>query len=135
MATIKLSNEAATLKAQAIKDALAGGILRIYTTPTPTNADDAHSGTILSQHTLPSPAFGTVSNGVMTANTINDENGLATGSAANWRAFGAGSPENVICQGTVGVSGSGASLIINSTAVVAGGVVTPISWVYSQPKG
>lgn len=132
MATIKLSNEAATAKAQAIKDLLDGGILRIYTTPTPANADDAHSGTILAQFDLASPAFGTPANGVMTANTINDVVGLATGTAATWRAFGAGSPENVILQGTCGTSGT--AMIMNSTAIATGGVVSIVSWVYTQPK-
>lgn len=130
MATIKLSNEAASAKAQAIKDLLAGGILRIYTGSAPTNADDAATGTLLATFTLPSPAFGTPANGVMTANAIADVTAAASGTAAYWRALGAG--VNVICQGTAGTSGT--SMILNSTTFTSGGVVSVVSWTYTQPK-
>lgn len=132
MATIKLSNEAANAKCQAIADLLAGGALEIYTTPTPTNADDAEAGTLLARFELPSPAFGTPALGVMTANTINDAVGLVTGTATHWRAYSGGSPSTVILQGTCATSG--ASMIMNSTAINSGGAVSIVSWVYTQPK-
>jgi hypothetical protein len=132
MAAIILSNEAASAKAQAIKDLLAGGILRIYTTPTPGTADAAATGTILAEFDLPSPAFGSVANGVMTANSITDTTALASGTAEYWRAFGFGSPENVICQGDADTAGT--SMILSSTTFTSGGVVSIVSWVYTQPK-
>jgi hypothetical protein len=132
MATIKLSNEAASAKAEAVKDLLDGGILRIYTAAVPTHADDAETGTLLAEFDLPSPAFGTPANGVMTANTIADETALADGTAAYWRAYGAGSPAPVQLQGTAGTSGT--SMILNSTAFTIGGVVSIVSWTYTQPK-
>jgi len=132
MATIVLSNAAASAKAEAIRDLLAGGILRIYTTPTPATADAAATGTLLAEFALASPAFGTPANGVMTANAIADTTALADGTAEYWRAAGAGSPEPVVCQGTAGTSGT--SMILNSTTFTSGGVVSIVSWTYTQPK-
>lgn len=133
MAVIKFSNEAVDLKAQAIADALDGGTLEIYTSPEPANANAVEAGTTLAIFDLASPAFGTPSNGVITANNINDTVGLATGTANHWRAFGAGSPHNVILQGTCGTSLT--PMILNSTAIAAGGAVSAIGWTHTEPKG
>lgn len=132
MATIKLSNEAASAKAEAIKDLLDGGIVQIYSGSAPANADDAETGTLLAEFDLASPAFGTPANGVMTANVIADVTALADGAAGYWRAYAAGSPSGVILQGTCGTSG--ASMILNSTAFSVGGIVSIVSWTYTQPK-
>ena len=132
MATIKLSNEAASAKAAGHQgsarrrhpaDLHGGG---------PATADDAETGTLLAEFDLASPAFGTPANGVMTATRIADVTALADGTAAYWRAYGAGSPANVICQGTAGTSGT--SMILNSTTFTTGGVVSIVSWTYTQPK-
>jgi hypothetical protein len=131
-ANIKLSNEAANAKCQAIADLLAGGTLKIFTTPTPADADAAETATVLAEFTLPSPAFGTPGLGVMTANTINDTTGIVTGTATHWRAYSSGSPGTVVLQGDSATSGT--SMIMNSTAINEGGPVSIISWVYTQPK-
>jgi len=132
MATIVLSNAAASAKAEAIRDLLAGGLVRIYSTPMPTAADDAETGTLLAEFDLPTPAFGTPANGVMTANSIADTTALATATAVYWRAYGGGSPAPVVCQGSAGTSGT--SMILNSTAFTSGAVVSIVSWTYTQPK-
>jgi hypothetical protein len=133
MAAITLSNAAASAKAQAVADLLDGGILRIYTTPTPSTADAAATGTLLAEFALASPAFGTPANGVMTAHTIAPTTAIADGSVAYWRAYESGSPEAVVCQGDAGTAGT--SMIVNSTTVTSGGVVSILSWTYTQPKG
>jgi hypothetical protein len=132
MATIKLSNEAASAKAEAIKALLAGGILRIYGGSAPANVNDAESATLLAEFALPNPAFGTVANGVMTANSITATTGLVTGSATHWRAYSGGSPSTPTLQGAAATSG--ASMILNSTAINSGGAVSIVSWIYTQPK-
>lgn len=114
---------------------LNGGSLRIYddTGDIPTHADDSN-GTNVLLATLPlsNPAFGTCSGaGVMTAEAITDDASAdATGTAAYGRFYTSGGA--CIAQGLVGTSGS--DMVINSTAVVAGGNVSCSAATITMPR-
>jgi len=84
--------------------------------------DDAPVGTLLVNFVLPSPAYGgAVDNGtraLATANPIASVNAAATGTAARYRILNSGA--EVIMEGTVGLSGSGADMIIDATSITIG---------------
>lgn len=103
----------------------AGGTFVIYSGTPPANAQTALSGnTALAAHAL--PTF-TRSGGVVTAGAISNDAIDASGTATFFRCIVSGTTE---LQGAVGVSGSGADAIVNSTTYTSGGTsqVTAMSF-------
>lgn len=92
--------------------------LRIFTGAQPASANSAPSGTQLADIPLPDPAF--VSGGTG-ANTLNDpgaSNATNAGVAGWFRVVD--SDGNTVLDGSVGVSGSGADLILSNTNLAVG---------------
>ena len=112
---------------QVDSDIAASGLLRIYDGTPPADADTALSGnTLLAELALSATAFGAAAAGVMTAAAISDDTSAdATGTASFFRLTTSGGTAKV--QGSVG-SGSG-DLDMNTTAIVAGAVVSVTSMV------
>ena len=115
-------------------DQLNGGTLRIYDGIPPADADTALSGnTLLAQLTFGSPAFAAASGGSKTANAITAEtNAPAGGAATFWRGL-TSAPASVVCQGTVGLTGSGESVELDDVVIPLGATVTVSSCVISEP--
>jgi len=113
-------------------DSLNGGTLRIYSGTPPANAEAALAGnTLLAQLTFGSPAFAAATGGTKTANAITaDSNANGGATATFWRGLTSGAA--VIVQGTVGATGSGESLELNSTAISAGASVSVTSLVVTE---
>lgn len=111
---------------------LNNGYLRIYSGPRPATPDTALSGnTLLAELRFGTPAFPASSGGSATANAITQDSAAdATGTAAFYRAFKADGTTAVI-DGTVGTSG--ADMIINTTSIVANGIVSCSSFVVNHP--
>ena len=111
----------------------APGQLRIYSGTPPADVNAALSGnTLLASLTLSDPAFGAAAAGVATAAAISDDTSAdATGTATFHRigSVNAGVFSPVI-QGSVGTSD--ADLVLNSTALTAGGTVAVSSYTYTQ---
>lgn len=128
----KISNALATAKAQAAKDLLDGGFIRIYSGAAPANVDDAETGTLLAEFPMESPAFGSIVNGVMSLAAIDPATGLDDDDAGYFRAYSGGSPSAAVCQGTVGETG--AEMIVNDVTITTGQPLAILSWVYTQPK-
>ena len=110
-----------------------GGKLRIYSGSQPATAATAVSGqTLLAELTLGSPAFGSASNGVATANSITaDSSADATGTAAWFRIVSSGGTG--LWDGSVGTSGS--DLNLDSVSIVAGGNVSVSSFTFTESLG
>lgn len=118
---LSLTNAAANaLATDFIADIGASAKINIYDGTPPANAGTALSGNnLLATITGPDP-FGTASNGVITAGTLTDDSSAdATGTATFFRILTSG--DTVLAQGTVGTSG--ADLNLNSTSIVAAGIV------------
>jgi len=74
--------------------------------------------TVLAELTMDDPAFGASDAGVATASTITkDDAANATGTAAKFKIED--SDANLIYSGSVGITGSGEALELNTTAIVA----------------
>jgi hypothetical protein len=132
---LKLSNAAASAKADAIDTLLgAGAKFRILSGAAPANVDDAETGVLLAEFTLDNPAFGAAANGVMAlAGVPKTVVAAATGTAGYFRARTSGGTAHV--QGTVSASGGGGDAIINNVNIQSAADVTLNSWNYTQPKG
>ena len=99
-------------------------LLRIYdaTGGVPTNAATALTTQVTLATLTCSSTFGTVSNGVLTANAITSATAGNTGTAAFYRLLTSGG--TAIVQGTVGTSG--ADLNLSSTSI-SNGVTVSVS--------
>ena len=113
-------------------DQLDNGYKRIYSGTRPATADTALAGnTLLAELRYAATAFGAASGGTKSANTItSDTDAAADGTATFFRNFKSDGT-TVVNDGSVGVSGSGADAIINSTNIVQHTTVSCASEVYT----
>lgn len=118
-----------------LTDAGAGaGTIKVYTGSQPASAQDAPTGTLLVTFTCADPAFGAAATGVATLqSTPRTAAGVADGTAGWFRV--ADSNAATVLDGTVGTSGSGAELILNTTAITNGGNVETTSGTITVPAG
>jgi hypothetical protein len=126
--TISISDAAQNAACNAIVDLIdagaAAGTIDIRTGSKPADPNDAATGTLLATVPFNDPAFGnsgaTVVGQADLAGTLplEDASPDASGTAGWFRAKD--SNGNAIFDGTVGTSGSGADMIVNTTTVTAG---------------
>ncbi len=121
MANLKLSTAARSSMMTALNTAIGTSCQwRIYSGAQPAGPDSAATGTLLAELTGNASAFGTVTNGVLTASAITqDSSANATATAGYFRILTSGSV--AVIDGDVATSG--ADLNLNSTAITAGAIV------------
>lgn len=105
----------------AVAPLLNGGSIKFYAGAQPAE-DAADSATLLGTVTFSATAFASSSGGTATANSITGGTAVATGITGHHDLCK--SDGTVVGTGTVGVTGSGADLELNTTAIVSG---APIS--------
>lgn len=124
-----LQTKSAALNAQlALLD---GGKLRIYSGEQPPTTDSSVGvAVLLSEHDLDETAFEQTATSTATANPIEESTALASGTASFYRSFS----ESGVChrQGSAGVSGSGAELILDNASIIKDGTVTVVSYSVNQ---
>lgn len=108
-----------------------GAKLRIFSGTQPANADTALSGnTQLAELVAGTPFAGSASSGVLTANSITQDSAAdATGTATFFRLYQSDGV-TVVCDGTVGTSGS--DLNLTTTSIVSGQPVQVTSFVLTE---
>jgi len=111
------------------------GKLRIYQssgTP-PTNADDAINGTLLAELTMGATAFGSPTNGVVTANAITaDSSADNTGTADYFRVWNSAGTTCYL-QGTAGI-GASYDLNMNNNSIQSGANVSVTAFTYTAVR-
>ena len=123
------SRAAALNAALALIDA--NSLLKIYAGTVPsTTATDLTAQVLLSEHEMAAVPFATTTNGVATANAIEPATALASGTATFYRLED--SDGIVRRQGSVGMAGSGADLLIDDSAIVAGGNIIISAYTVTQ---
>lgn len=130
---IKISNTVKDARLNAIETAIGtGAVVKIRTGAPPSAISDADSGTTLATLTLPSDWMAAASGGSKAkSGTWEDSSADATGTAGHFRIY-ASDGTTAGWQGTVGVSGSGADMIVDSTSFTAGQSFTVTSFTLTE---
>lgn len=124
--TLSIKTSVRTARSEEINTALgASAKVKFYTGAAPTSVNDAATGTLLAECVCNATAFGTVTNGVLTAQDVagetyvgRDHSANATGTIGYCRITD--SADTAILQSnSVGITGSGAEVILPSLSVTA----------------
>lgn len=124
-----LANQLATLV-----DVGAAGTIKIYTAAQPAGPDTAIGAqTLLATLTFSATAFGAGSvTGVLTASAITDDSSADATGTAVWARIADGNGLAIFdCDVTA--TGGGGTMEINSTSIVAGGVVRCTAFTITMP--
>ncbi len=129
----KFTDLEANTAADAATALLNTGYIRLYTGTQPATADTALGvNTLLVELRFNATAFGAASAGTSTANAIVSGTAVATGTATFFRVFKSDGTTAVF-DGSVGTAS--ADMVLGSTAIQSGGVVSLTSGTYAQSKG
>jgi len=133
---IKVSTQAASLKADAWATAMNGGIIRIYNGAKPATGNAAlGAATLLGELTFGNPAFGAAANGLVTANAITkDASADNTGIAQFYRLFKADGT-TPMGDGTCGIAGGGFDLEMPNTSITQFGEITCTGFTHQESLG
>lgn len=105
----------------AIDGGAGAGTIKLYTGTRPATGGAITSQTLLGTLTFSDPC-GTVSGGVLTFSTVTGDSSADADGTAAWARI-ADSTGTFVADVGVGVSGSGMEVIMNTTAIVAGGSI------------
>ena len=133
---IKVSTEAANVKATAWGTAMNGGLIRIYQGAKPANGNAALGGaTLLGELTFGNPAFGAAAAGLIVANAITkDSSADNTGTAQFYRLFKSDGT-TPMGDGTCGVTGSGSDLEMPTVSITQLGEITCTGFAHQESLG
>jgi hypothetical protein len=131
----KTGNLARSAAANALAARLNSGRIEHRTGTPPTNVADASSGTLLGTNNFSATAFGTATNGVVTANSItSDTSADNSGTAGYFRTYGNGAADTAAeGQGTAGVSADVTDMTFDNKVIVAGGTIAISSMTLTVP--
>ena len=105
-------------------------LIRIYAGVSPPN--EGAEGTLLAQLVGDSPFAAGAAAGVLTLGAITDDSTANFSGMASWfRIYSAGAAA-IICDGSVGVAGSGADLILDSTSITVSQTVSIDTFIITE---
>ena len=130
----KYSNVMVNAEADAVGNALNNGYIRIYDGSQPATADTAIGAQVLlAELRFGADAFGAAAAGVITANAITDDSSANATGTATWGRILASDGTTVWFDGSVGTSAT--NVILNTTSIVSGAVVSCSSLTFTVSKG
>jgi hypothetical protein len=130
----KYSDTMVNAEANAVGNALDSGYIRIYDGSQPSTADTALGAQVLlAELRFGADAFGAASGGVITANAITSDSSANATGTASWARILASDGTTVWFDGTVGTSS--ANVVIATTSIVSGAVVSCSSLTFTVSKG
>ncbi len=133
---IKVSTQAANLKADAFGAALNAGLIRIYQGAKPATANAALGGALLlGELTFGNPAFGAAVAGLATANAITKDVAADNNGTAQFYRLVQSDGITPMGDGTCGVTGSGSDLEMPNVAITAGGEITCTGFTHQESLG
>lgn len=116
----KLSNTAANIEAAALAPLMNSGYIELFAGPQPANANTNLAGnTLIATLQFSNPAFGAPLAGTIVSNPIVSAPAIASGLVTFGRVYESDGV-TVVMDISVGVAGSGAEWILNTTAITAG---------------
>lgn len=130
----KYSTTMVNAEADAVGNALDNGYIRIYDGSQPANANTAVGAqTLLAELRFGADAFGSASSGTITANAITSDSSANATGTATWARILASNGTTVWFDGSVGTSD--ANVILNTTSIVSGAVVSCSSLTFTVSAG
>lgn len=130
----KYSNTCVNAEADAIGGALNTGYIRVYDGSQPADADTAVGAqNLLAELRFNADAFPAAVAGLLTANAITDDAGANATGTASWARILASDGTTTYFDGSVGTAN--ANVILNTTAIVTGAVVSCSSLTVQISKG
>lgn len=130
----KFSETCVNAEADASRALLNNGYIRVYDGVQPVDADTpVGAQTLLAELRFGTPAYAPAVGGVAVANPITPDAAANATGTATWYRFLKADGVTVIEDGSADTAG--ANLILNTTNIVAGAIVSALSAVYSIPKG
>jgi len=133
---IKVSTQAANLKADAWGTALNAGLIRVYQGVKPATGNAAlGAAVLLGELTFGNPAFGAAVAGLLTANAITkDASADNNGTAQFYRLFQSDGT-TPMGDGTCGLTGSGSDLEMPNVAITQFGEITCTGFTHQESLG
>jgi len=133
---IKVSTEAANVKADAWSTAMNAGLIRVYQGAKPATGNAALGGALLlGELTFGNPAFGAAVAGLLTANAITkDASADNTGTAQFYRLFQSDGT-TPMGDGTCGITGSGSDLEMPNVSITQFGEITCTGFTHQESLG
>jgi len=133
---IKVSTQAANLKADAFGVAMNAGLIRVYQGVKPATGNAAlGAAVLLGELNFGNPAFGAAVNGLATANAITkDSSADNTGTAQFYRLFQSDGT-TPMGDGTCGITGSGSDLEMPNTSITQFGEITCTGFTHQESLG
>lgn len=107
------------------------GKFKFYTGTTPATGAAITTETLLGTLVMSYPCAPAASAGAFTFSAITSDNSADASGTIGW-ARGTDGGDAFVADFTVGIAGSGADIIVNSTTVVAGGTISMSSATYTQ---
>lgn len=133
---IKVSTQAANLKADAWATAMNAGLIRIYQGAKPATANAALGGALLlGELTFGNPAFGAAVAGLITANAITKDAAADNNGTAQFYRLFKSDGITPMGDGTCGLTGSGSDLEMPNVAITAGGEITCNGFTHQESLG
>jgi hypothetical protein len=130
----KFSNTCVNAEADAIGNALDSGYIRIYDGTQATNADTAVGAqNLLAELRFTAEAFPAAVVGLLTAGAITDDSSANLTGTATWARILASDGSTVWFDGSVGTAS--ANVILNTTSIVSGAVVSCSAFTLQVSKG
>ncbi len=137
----RISDTAATAACDAVVDLLDGGAgaatIEIRTGTQPAGVDAIATGTLLGTLTCTDPAFGASGTNPATATAASitsDTNADASGTAGWFRGYDSNAVAVIDGNITTTAVGTG-DMLLDDTAIVAGGTIAVTSWTVTMPDG
>lgn len=136
MANMRLSTSLRNAMIQAVQTKIdagpAAGTINIRSGVQPATAEDAETGTLLATLTCSDPSAGAAAAGVLTLSAITEDASADATGTATWARIKDSTGATVFdCD----VGTSGATINLNTAAIVAGGPVRITSFTCTMPAG
>ena len=137
MANMRLASATRNSLAQRFQVLIDGGTgngtIKIYTGTQPASADDGIGGaTLLGTLTFSKPSAPAASGGVLTFNSITQDDSADATGTATWARI-ADSAGNTVFDCDVTATGGGGTITLNTTSIVAGGPIVITSFTITVP--
>ena len=98
------------------------GKLKLYTGAKPATGAAITTQTLLGTVLCSDPCAPAANAGVLTFSAFTDDSNAAASGDAVWARF-TDSADNFVADASVGISGSGADIILNSVSIASGGII------------